>query len=316
MDLVAVSRNMVDTIGGSWPACRDLVRVLGQFAPRCPALANSQKVISRMLLEWFPGLDRFLRLQHHVHRLEFVNLFYEAVEWPMPIDEVLFALLQSPEDQERSIVRAQRLPWANRGIRRCSVKACGRPLGVNLLRFPIGTEDTDLETDLYGIYPWEHTYPHLSTLSQLHRHLTEMRMYDGECHVYSERRNRWVSFYQACFACSGHCYKDIVNALWLWEGPRDEQQVVVITASAQEARIEWHGDALDEGHAQWNPQWEMEYGQLRNHHQREPKSSKRQLNKLQKQLADKRRRKREKKRRNREKRKEKKNNRRWARKGN
>ena len=314
MDLVAVSRNMVDTIGGSWLACRDLIKIIGQCAPTCLALANSQKVLSKMLRERFPGLDRFLRLQHHLHRLEFVNVFYEAVEWPMPIEEVLFALLQSPEDQGRSIVRARRLPWANRGIRRCSVKACGRPLGINLLRFPTGVENIDLETDFYGSYQWAPTHLHLTTLRQFHKHLTEMRMYDGECHVYSERRNRSVRFYWGCFACSGQCYRDIVNALWLWEGPSEEQQVVVITTSAQATRDQDLG-ALDQVRAQVNPQWEMEYGQLQNH-QKSPTSSKRQLKKLQKQLAGKRRKKREKKRRNREKRKEKKNNRRWARKGN
>ena len=315
MDLVAVSRNMVDTIGGSWLACRDLVRVMGQLAPTCPALANSQKVISRILCEWFPGLDRFLSLQHHVHRLELINVFYEAVEWPMPIEEMMHALLQSAEDQERSIVRAQRLPWANRGIRRCSVKACGRPLGVNLLRFPGGTENMVLETDLYGTYPWEHSYPHLSTVGQLHKHLTETRVYDGECQVYSERRHRLVSFYQGCFACSGPCYKDIVNALWLWEGPRDEQQVVVITASTQEASIERDGGTPHQWYAPLppvTPQRQGEHGQWRTNRQRKPKSSKQQRKKFQKQLANRRRRKREQKLRSTEKKKQQGSNGKWV----
>jgi hypothetical protein len=188
----------------------------------------------------------------------------------------------------------------------------GRPLGINLLRFPIGSEEIDLETDLYGVYQWEPTYPRLTTLRQLHKHLTEMRTYHGECRVYSERRNRCVPFYRGCFACSGRCYKDIVNALWLWEGPSEEQQVVVITATTQETSYLDSG-GLDQAHAQVGPQWEMEYRQLHNHHQRAPKSSKRQRKKLQKQLENKLRRKREKKRRNREKRREKKNNSRCAR---
>ena len=304
MDLVAVSRNMVDTIGGSWLACRDLLRVLGQLAPTCPALANLQKVISGMLRERFPGLDRFLRLQHHVHRLELINVFYEAIEWPMPIEEMMHALLQSSEEQERSIVRAQRLPWANRGIRKCSVKACGRPLGRNLLWFPAGTEDFDLETDLYGTYPWEHPYPHLSTVGQLHKHLTAMRMYNGECQVYSERRNRLVSFYQGCFACSGRCYKDIVNALWLWEGPREEEQVVVITVSAHETSREWDWYAPHQWYAPANPQRQWERGGLPKHRQKKPPTLKQQRKKFRKQLANRQRRKREQKGRRRQKKKE------------
>ena len=315
MDLVAVSRNMVDTIGGSWLACRDLVRIIGQCAPTCLALANSQKVLSRMLRERFPGLDRFLRLQNHVHRLELVNIFYEAIEWPMTIEEVLVALLQNPMDQERSISRAQRFLWANRGIRRCSVKACGRPLGVHLLHSPIGTENIDLETDVYGIYQWDPTYPRMPTLCQLHKHLTEMRMYHGECRIYSERRNSCVGFHWGCFACSGQCYKDIVNALWLWEGPCEEQQVVVITASAHETNYQ-DLDGPGFAHAQeatYHFQWEREREQLGTHHQGKPKTSKGQRKKIRKQLENKRMKKREKRRRNRAKKKEQRNNSRLAR---
>ena len=47
--------------------------------------------------------------------------------------------------------------------------------------------------------------------------------------LYSRRRCRMVTLHTGLFACSVSCYKDIVSATKLWEGPQDSQQVVVIT---------------------------------------------------------------------------------------
>ena len=113
--------------------------------------------------------------------------------------------------------------WAHHVI------ACRKRLGTRMLVCPYWTDWNQIETDVYGHYGRDVYHVPTDTLLELQNHLTEVWRSCGECRVYSNRRRRMVDIHYGCFACSGECYWDIVRALQSWEGPADEQQVVVIT---------------------------------------------------------------------------------------
>ena len=230
MDLVLFLQRRLDALGGSWPDCRETLRILAQLAPTCRLLANTQKARTRELATRFAGTDDFLVLQKSLISFRYMRVFQRSITAPLPRDEFLDCVSKGPGTGTAESA----LQWQGEsgpgGVPHCSVLACGRLLGTRMMVCREGTRWSQVETDVYGCYE---EYPYadqMQNLMELYTNLTHVFNMVGECRIYSCRRRRRVNLHYGCFACSAECYWDIVRALQLWEGPDEAQQVVVVTA--------------------------------------------------------------------------------------
>ena len=71
--LLCVLRERVDTIGDSWPACKEALHLLGQLSMTCHRIAEQRVEFLKTILEQWPLAGDFLTLQkHRRHRMQVI----------------------------------------------------------------------------------------------------------------------------------------------------------------------------------------------------------------------------------------------------
>ena len=230
MELALFLQCRLDALGGSWPDCRETLRILAQLAPTCRLLANTQQERTRALASGFPGTCDFLAMQRTFSSFRYDRIFQRSVASPWPREDFLELLSKGPGLGTMESALQWQGDAGPGGVPHCNVLACGRLLGTRMMVCRQGTRWSQVETDVYGRYE---DYPYadqMHDLVELYTDLTHVFNMVGEYRIYSCRRRQRVNLHYGCFACSGECYWDIVRALQLWEGPDEAQQVVVVTA--------------------------------------------------------------------------------------
>ena len=245
MDLLAFLRERVDSIGGSWPDCREALLSIGKLSMVSRHLADKQHGLQKAIFRRWPEAWSYVALRKVLARGKQLSCL--VVARPMGRDEYL------------NIMRCWRwnwhseIPWPT-----CSLLACSRTLGAGLLPHPYpgyraysvdsdvycssghavdsraysqvgrGADEASLRTDyLWGQVPYR-------TLNELSDYLWEQWLRTDDCKIYSFRKTRMVTLNFGCFACSPTCYRDIVAALNCsqahnYEIGDENNQVVVIT---------------------------------------------------------------------------------------
>ena len=239
MDVVFFLQCKVDMTEGSWPACKEVLREMAQMAKTS---------------RW--GRDRVLDLQEaFTNRVPksseaLAMLQYRAgskpsaesvILKPLSLRDFLQLMERRLEQNRGKTLPSQRLP-------RCGMKTCTGKVGNKLLVCHEIFGPEQAETDVYQYNYYRQRVPDLSftrdewvsvgVLAALGRpslagHLWgQQEEAEGDAtEVFSYRRRRMVPVRFICLACSSECYKDIVAALRMWEGPDDEHQAVVITTT-------------------------------------------------------------------------------------
>ena len=109
MELAAFLQRRVDSLGGSWLACRDILLVGAQLAQTSRELANKHGEITRELMGRFPGTRNFLRLQRSLNHVG-QGLVYQraiarrAITGPMPRDVFLSVMGRGKWRQSKSLL--------------------------------------------------------------------------------------------------------------------------------------------------------------------------------------------------------------------
>ena len=222
MNLETVAQCRVALIRGSWLDCREALVVIGKLAMVTPRVAILRKQLYDTIYERSPAAGEYVEFQRNLANLS--RTFSSVVSAPLFSREFIMAMIT------RDPLQAPR----------CGLKACGRRVGsylyaadgwrgdAQLAGRPNGVTDISSKDDItpsstgrYGSGP--------DTLRQIGMRLWVFYEEHHSVRLYSRRRGRMIRLHMGLFACSVSCYKDIVSASKLLEGPQDAQQVVIIT---------------------------------------------------------------------------------------
>lgn len=251
MDLLAFLRERVDSIGGSWPDCREALRSIGKLSMLSRQFADKQHGLQRIIFGRWPEAWSYVALHRILVRGR--QLVCLVVARPMGRDEYLNVMRCGRWNWHSEI------PWPT-----CSLLACNRTLGATLLPHYLGysvdsdvycsnghavdsraysqvgrgADEARLRTDyLWGQVPYR-------TLNELSDYLWEQWLRTDECKIYSFRKTRMVTLNFGCFACSPTCYRDIVAALNCSQthnhelGDENTQVVVITTRRLESAAVD------------------------------------------------------------------------------
>ena len=240
MEIAFYLQCRVDMAEGSWPACKEVLREMAQMAQTGHGVLYRVRDLQGALTDRFPnssGALTMLKLS-----AGWKPLVASVIRKPLPLREFL-ALMERRIEQNRG----KTYPWEM--LPRCSIRTCTGKVGNNLLVCREIFQPEQAETDVYQYHYYRQRVQDLSFTRDewvLVKKLTALGLPSlagylwsaqedgtegGTKEVFSYRRRRMVPVRFVCLACSSTCYRDIVTALRMWEGPNDEQQVVVVTAS-------------------------------------------------------------------------------------
>ena len=228
MELLCVLRERVDTIGGSWHACKEALQLVAQLSMTGRQIAEKRGEFLKAILERWPLAGDFLTMQHTWSTG--CRLFLSIANQPLGRVTFLHTLMGTADTGLPAV---------------CGLRACSRLVGKELLGYPV-MEGAGLQTDLYGYLCPDHTTPghpvrlrglfgmqilDKYNLSELASHLWGHWHRHHHCRIYSFRKKRMVDLEYGLLACSKSCYDDIVKALAFWENEWADRQVVVITTT-------------------------------------------------------------------------------------
>ena len=222
MNLETVAQCRVALIRGSWLDCREALVVIGKLAMATPRVAALRKPLYDTIYERCPTAGEYVEFQRTLANAS--RTFPSFVSIPLGTREFIMAMITREPHQAP----------------RCGLKACGRRVGNYLYAAdgwrgeaqrtgqPCGVTDISSKDDItpsntgrFGSGP--------DTLREMGMRLWVFYEEHHNVRLYSRRRCRMIKLHTGLFACSVSCYKDIVSASKLWEGPQDAQQVVIIT---------------------------------------------------------------------------------------
>ena len=239
MEVVFFLQCRVDMTEGSWPACKEVLREMAQMAKTSHWVLDRVRGLQEALTNRFPNSSGALAMLRHMAGWK---LSADAViRKPMPLRDFL-ALMERRMEQ----VRGKTYP--TKMLPMCSIKTCTGQVGNKLLVCQEIFRPDQAETD---VYQYQYHRQRVQGLSFTRDEWVRVRMLtalglpslaghlwgqqeeaEGDTkEVFSYRRRRMVPVRFLCLACSSECYKDIVTALRMWEGPDDDHQAVVVTTS-------------------------------------------------------------------------------------
>ena len=239
MEVVFFLQCRVDMTEGSWPACKEVLREMAQMAKTCYLVRDRVQDLQEALTHRVPNSSEALAMLKY--RAGSKPTAESVILKPLPLRDFLALMERRLEQTRGKTFPSQMLP-------RCSMKTCTGKVGNKLLVCHEIFGPDQAETDVYQYNYYSQRVQDLSFtrdewvrvkmltalgLPSLAGHLWgQQEEAEGDTkEFFSYRRRRMVPVRFLCLACSSECYKDIVAALRMWEGPDDEHQAVVVTVT-------------------------------------------------------------------------------------